>query len=391
MADRYPKIILKPGREKALKARHPWIFSGAIKRPETDLTDGDIVEVTSATGRFLAIGHFSPRTIAVKVFSFRPIEDERRFWREAVAAAAKLRAELGLIDNRETTAFRLIHGEGDGLPGLVVDIYNRTAVLQCHSAGMFRWRGTIAAALQDVLAERLESIFVKHAAAGEAEGAGAYLIGGPQNPVIKEHGLNFVCDWERGQKTGFYIDQRENRRLFESYARGRRVLNAFCYTGAFSAYAARGGAAEIVSIDASKAAVDQAAQNLDLNGAAPPHREMAADCFDFLKRCEDRFDLIALDPPAFVKHQKAYARGLRGYESLNFEALRRLAPGGVLFTFSCSELVSRADFRRAVSAAAARARRPVRVLHELSQAPCHPINIFHPEGGYLKGLVCRAD
>jgi 23S rRNA (cytosine1962-C5)-methyltransferase len=389
------QIILKPEREKSVLARHPWIFSGAVQSSEGEPAEGAVVDVLSSSGKFLAAGHYHSRNIAVKIFSYQPVTDTASFWDRALGEAARLRSMAGLMENPATTAYRLVNAEGDGLPGLVVDIYNHTAVIQCQSLGMFLWRHEISEALRRLLGGKLSGVYDKSPDSLYSETSGhalppapeRYLWGAPGDPVIMENGLRFLCDWERGQKTGFYIDQRDNRKLLEAYSRGRTVLNAFSYTAAFSVYALRGGAKQVCSVDSSRHSIEHAAQNIELNFPSASHRGETVDCFDFLKKLDAQYDLIIMDPPAFVKHQKALPRGLRGYESLNYQAVKQIAPDGIIFTFSCSELVSRELFRKAVANGASRAKRSVRVLHELGQSTCHPANLFHAEGEYLKGLV----
>ena len=393
------RITLKHGREASVRRRHPWIFSGAVAQIDGAAREGDLVEVYSAAGEFVAAGHYGERDIAVRVLSYAPILDRAAFLRGALTAALELRRALGLIDNADTNACRLVNAEGDGLPGLVIDLYDRVAVLQTQSLGMTTMRGEIADALAQVMGARLSSIYWKPSGAegrGSKEG-GEYLWGttptvsaeedAAPTGLIRENGLEFYCDWERGQKTGFYLDQRENRQLTRGWAAGRTVLNAFSYTGGFSVYALAGGAEQVCSIDASKEALTLTAKNIERNFPEARHTEIACDCFQYLEQLDQTFDLIILDPPAFVKHRKALQHGLKGYENINRRAIAQVAPGGFVFTFSCSQLVTRDLFLNTVQRAGAAAQRPVRVLAELRQSPCHPASLFHPEGEYLKGLL----
>lgn len=393
-----PQIILRKGKEESLLRRHPWIFSGAIDHiraeEESDFAEGALVEVYSRSGDFIAQGHYQIGSIAVRVLSFEREAIDQAWWNRRIAVAHDVRRTLGLTDDPATTCYRLVHGEGDSLPGLVVDIYGTTAVIQCHSVGMYRSRQEIAAALRATYGERLTAIYDKSsqtlpykADLGAVDG---YLRGHAEraSQVILEHGERFLVNWEEGQKTGFFLDQRENRELVKRYAAGRTVLNTFCYTGGFSVYALSGGAKEVVSVDSSERAVELATENMKLNfGDTANHTEIAADAVEYLKEIGDRYDLIILDPPAFAKHHKVLSNAMQGYRRLNARALSQIRPGGILFTFSCSQAVSKELFRTTVFSAAAIAGRKVRILHQLTQPADHPINIYHPEGEYLKGLV----
>ena len=393
-----PQIILRKGKEESLLRRHPWIFSGAIDHiraeEESDFAEGALVEVYSRSGDFIAQGHYQIGSIAVRVLSFEREAIDQAWWNRRIAVAHDVRRTLGLTDDPATTCYRLVHGEGDSLPGLVVDIYGTTAVIQCHSVGMYRSRQEIAAALRATYGERLTAIYDKSsqtlpykADLGAVDG---YLRGHAEraSQVVLEHGERFLVNWEEGQKTGFFLDQRENRELVKRYAAGRTVLNTFCYTGGFSVYALSGGAKEVVSVDSSERAVELATENMKLNfGDTANHTEIAADAVEYLKEIGDRYDLIILDPPAFAKHHKVLSNAMQGYRRLNARALSQIRPGGILFTFSCSQAVSKELFRTTVFSAAAIAGRKVRILHQLTQPADHPINIYHLEGEYLKGLV----
>ena len=393
-----PQIYLRRGKEESLQRRHPWIFSGAIDHiraeEEAEIAEGALVEVYTHAGDFIAQGHYQIGSIAVRVLSFEREAIDAAWWRRRLEVAYDVRRTLHLADNAETTCYRLVHGEGDSLPGLVVDIYGTTAVVQCHSVGMYRARMEIAAAIRAVYGERIAAIYDKSsqtvpykAGLGAVDG---YLWGRADNPsqVVLEHGERFLVNWEQGQKTGFFLDQRENRELVKRYAKGRTVLNTFCYTGGFSVYAMAGGAREVCSVDSSERAVALAAENMRLNfGEGAAHTEVAADAVEYLRDIGDRYDLIILDPPAFAKHHKVLGNAMQGYKRLNARALSQIRPGGILFTFSCSQAVSKELFRTTVFSAAAIAGRRVRILHQLTQPADHPINIYHPEGEYLKGLV----
>ena len=392
-------VVLKKGKEESLRRFHPWVFSGAIHHIEGQPDEGDVVRVISAEGDFLALGHIQIGSIAVRVLTFREDEPiDAAFWRRRLRAAYDLRHSLGLTAGSTVTdCYRLVHGEGDNLPGLVIDVYVHTAVVQAHSVGMHVCHMDIAAALTEVLGETVENIFYKSETtlpykSGVIREDG-YLLGGPADDVAVENGLCFHVDWMGGQKTGFFVDQRDNRALVETYAHGRRVLNMFCYTGGFSIYALRGNANIVHSVDSSARAIDITRANVALNFPGDPrHDAFAEDAFHFLDTmpgCNEAngYDLIVLDPPAFAKHRDALPRALQGYRRLNSKAFQKIRPGGVLFTFSCSQAVSKDQFRTAVFTAAAQSGRSVRILHQLHQPADHPVNIYHPEGEYLKGLV----
>ena len=388
----YKKVYLKAGKEESLKRFHPWVFSGAIARVEGEPEEGEIVDVYTSKKEFIACGHFQIGSIAVRVLTFRQEEINRDFWKRRLAVALDMRRSLGLVDNPENNTYRLVHGEGDNLPGLIIDVYGGTAVMQAHSAGMHVYRMEIADALSEVMGDIVKHIYYKSettlpykADLGPENG---FIKGGSPENVALENGLKFHVDWLKGQKTGFFVDQRENRHLLERYSKGRNVLNMFCYTGGFSFYAMRGGANLVHSVDSSAKAIDLTNQNVELNFPGDDrHQAFAEDAFKYLDRMGDQYDLIILDPPAFAKHRDALRNALRGYSKLNAKAFEKIKPGGILFTFSCSQVVDKKDFRNAVFTAAAQSGRSVRILHQLTQPGDHPVNIYHPEGEYLKGLV----
>ena len=392
----HPRIFLRRGKEESLLRRHPWIFSGAIGRvecPSDTIAEGEIVDIHTAAGDFIARGHYQIGSIAVRVLTFAQEPIDAAWWRARIRSACEVRRTLGLIGNAATTC-RLVHGEGDSLPGLVIDIYGTTAVVQCHSVGMYRSRMQIAEALREVYGERLAAVYDKSSQTvpykAGLNAVDGYLMGKVATPTqeVSENGHRFLVNWEEGQKTGFFLDQRCNRELVERYAAGRTVLNTFCYTGGFSVYAAAGGAKEVCSVDSSERAVQLADENMRLNfGDSFPHTTLACDAVEYLKQIGDRYDLIILDPPAFAKHHKVLGNAMQGYKRLNARALSQIRPGGILFTFSCSQAVTKELFRTTVFSAAAIAGRNVRILHQLAQPADHPINIYHPEGEYLKGLV----
>ena len=412
-------IILRKGKEESLLRFHPWIFSGAIHHTEGGtLEEGDIVEVLASDGRFLAIGHWQIGSIAVRVLTFKRQRIDQAFWQRRLAAALDVRRAIGVAgmvngkwpNGKCNDIYRLVHGEGDNLPGLVIDIYGATAVMQAHSVGMHVCRSEIAKALKEVMGDSLKAIYYKSettlpfkAQLGQENG---FLYGESSDDVAYENGLAFHIDWLKGQKTGFFVDQRDNRALVEHYAKGRKVLNMFCYTGGFSVYAMRGGAELVHSVDSSAKAVELVDANIELNFLGDTrHKAFAEDAFKFMEKDppqpslkgresspfkgeqEGGYDLIILDPPAFAKHKDALKNALRGYTKLNAKAFEMIQPGGILFTFSCSQAVNKDQFRMAVFTAAAMAKRKVRILHQLHQPADHPINIYHPEGEYLKGLV----
>ena len=388
----YKKVFLKPGKEESLKRFHPWVFSGAIHHLEGEPEEGEIVDVYTSKKEFIACGHFQIGSIAVRVLSFVQEEIGYDYWKQRLEVAYRMRQALGLAENPQNNTYRLVHGEGDNLPGLIIDVYGKTAVMQAHSAGMHVDRMMIADALSEVMGGKIENIYYKSettlpykADLGPENG---FIKGGSPENVAMEYGLKFHVDWLKGQKTGFFVDQRENRHLLEQYAKGRNVLNMFCYTGGFSFYAMRGGANLVHSVDSSSKAIDLTNQNVELNFPGDTrHQAFAEDAFKYLDRMGDQYDLIILDPPAFAKHRDALRNALRGYSKLNAKAFEKIKPGGILFTFSCSQVVDKKDFRNAVFTAAAQGGRKVRILHQLTQPADHPVNIYHPEGEYLKGLV----
>ena len=397
MGDKLSIVALRRGKEESLERRHPWVFSGAIEKITEGsklLAEGDVVDVVTKQGDFIARGHYQIGSIAVRVLTFEKEAIDQQWWNNRVAKAKELRATIGMVGNSSTTCYRLIHGEGDLLPGLVVDIYGTTAVVQCHSVGMYLSRHAIVEAIREAYGELIEAIYDKSSQTlpykAELGAIDGYLWGrnAEKENVVLENGLKFKVNWEEGQKTGFFIDQRENRDLVRQYSRGRRVLNTFCYTGGFSVAALAGGATEVVSIDLSERAVKLADENMKLNfGEDAPHQAIACNAVEYLKDIDEDFDLIILDPPAFAKHHKVLGNALQGYKKINVRALQKIRPGGILFTFSCSQAVSRDLFRTTIFTAAAIAGRRVRIIGQLTQPADHPINIYHPEGEYLKGLV----
>lgn len=385
-------VILKRGKEESLLRQHPWIFSGAIQRTTGNPEEGEIVTVYTNNNQFIARGHIQVGSIAVRVLTFVDEPINHDFWKRRIATAYDTRCSIGIANRDDNDTFRLIHGEGDNLPGLVVDIYGDTAVMQAHSVGMHINRNDIAAALQDVLGDRIKNIYYKSETTlpykADLNQENGYIVGKSSTNVATEYGLKFHIDWLRGQKTGFFIDQRENRALLEKYSKGRKLLNMFCYTGGFSIYALRGGAELVHSVDSSSKAIDLTNANAELNFPGDKrHVAYAEDAFDYLEKMGDNYDLIILDPPAFAKHRDSLRNALIGYRRLNAKAFEKIKPGGIIFTFSCSQAVSKENFRTAIFTAAAMAKRNVRILHQLTQPADHPVNIYHPEGEYLKGLV----
>ena len=399
----YKTIELKKGKEESLKRFHPWVFSGAVARIDEGIEEGETVRVLTSQKEFIAVGHYQIGSISVRVLSFEDIAIDHNFWTERISSSLAMRQKIGIADNPNNNTYRLIHGEGDGIPGLIIDCYDETAVIQAHSVGIHLCRKDIAKALVEVMGKRISNVYYKSettlpykAKLGEEsyEAAAAnglkngFLYGGSEKNTAIENGLTFHVDWLHGQKTGFFIDQRENRTLLEQYSKGKSVLNMFCYTGGFSVYAMRGGAKQVHSVDSSAKAIDLTKANISLNFPGDErHQAFCDDAFKFLEKEGNKYDLIILDPPAFAKHRAALRNALKGYTRLNVKAFEHIKKGGILFTFSCSQVVTKDNFRNAVFTAAAQAKRTVRILHQLHQPADHPINIYHPEGEYLKGLV----
>lgn len=388
----YKSIYLKRGKEESLLRFHPWVFSGAIHHADAGIQEGETVRVIASTGDFIAVGHYQVGSIAVRVLSFSDITIDQSFWRERLAAAITMRCHIGIADNPENNTYRLVHGEGDWLPGLVIDCYGSTAVMQAHSVGMHLNRMDICQALTDVMGGRIQQVYYKSETTlpykAHLEEEDGFVFGHTDDDIAVENGLKFHVDWLRGQKTGFFVDQRENRSLLEHYSKDKTVLNMFCYTGGFSVYAMRGGAKCVHSVDSSAKAIEITNNNIGLNFPGDPrHEAYCEDAFRFLEEKKDKYDIVVLDPPAFAKHRAALHNALKGYIRLNAKGIRLVKEGGLLFTFSCSQAVSKDQFRSAVFTAAAQSGRKVRIIHQLHQPADHPINIYHPEGEYLKGLV----
>lgn len=404
----YKQIRLRKGKDESLRRFHPWVFSGAIQSMDEGIEEGDVVRVVTFSGDFIAVGHYQQGSIAVRVLTFSDVLIDDDFWSSRFRSALQMRLDIGIADNQQNNTYRLVHGEGDHLPGLIVDVYGKTAVMQAHSIGIHLCRKQIAKALADVMGSRIANIYYKsettlpfmtaddmiatpHFDTDQVLKNG-FLVGGSEDNIATENGLKFRVDWLRGQKTGFFVDQRENRSLLEHYARGKRVLNMFCYTGGFSFYAMRGGAELVHSVDSSAKAIELTKENVELNFPGDArHQAFCEDAFKYLESVGQSsaltYNLIILDPPAFAKHRGALHNALKGYTRLNQKAFEKIESGGILFTFSCSQVVTKDHFRNAVFTAAALAKRKVRILHQLHQPADHPINIYHPEGEYLKGLV----
>ena len=387
---KYKEIKLRKGKEESLRRFHPWVFSGAIATMDDGISEGEIVRVMTHSGEFIAVGHYQQGSIAVRVLTFSDVDIDARFWASRLSSALRMRQAIGIADNPSNNTYRLVHGEGDLLPGLIIDVYGKTAVMQAHSIGMHLSRVAIAEQLVSVMGRRIENVYYKSETTlpfiDDMENG--FLYGGSDDNTALENGLMFYVDWLRGQKTGFFVDQRDNRLLLEQYARDKRVLNMFCYTGGFSFYAMRGGAQLVHSVDSSAKAIELTNRNVQLNFPGDRrHQAFCEDAFKFLDQAGDNYNLIILDPPAFAKHRGALHNALKGYTRLNAKAFQKIQPGGTLFTFSCSQVVTKEQFRNAVFTAAAQAGRKVRILHQLHQPADHPINIYHPEGEYLKGLV----
>ncbi len=390
------KIVLKSGKDASLRRYHPWVFSGAIKKMYNgEPTEGEVVAVYDNKDEFLGLGHYQIGSIAIRIISFQETEINQDFWVNKFQNAIKYRKQVGVIDGINNV-YRLIHAEGDGMPGLIIDYYNGTAVMQAHSIGMHLLRETFTEILKELLGTELKAVYYKSEATlptkADINCEDGYLFGEAGSGVVEEYGHKFNIDWEKGQKTGFFIDQRENRKLLGSYSPGKKVCNVFGYTGGFSLYSLKAGAELVHSVDASKLAIELTNENVKLNfGEDAPHEGFAMDAFDFFNNAPTDYDIIILDPPAFAKHQKVLHNALQGYKRINQRALEQIKPGGILFTFSCSQAVSRENFRKSVFAAAANAKRNVRILHHLSQPVDHPISIYHPESEYLKGLVLHVE
>lgn len=392
MTKSYPIVYLKKGKEESLKRFHPWVFSGAIASGTESLNEGDVVRVCTASGAFIAVGHYQIGSIAVRVLSFKDIVIDEEFWKSRLHSALEVRLALDVVDNPTNNTYRLVHGEGDNLPGLIVDCYGETAVMQAHSVGMHCERNAITKALVEVLDGRIKNVYYKSDTTlpfkADLNQENGFLIGGETDCTTLENGLTFKVDWLKGQKTGFFIDQRENRSLLEQYSKNRSVLNMFCYTGGFSVYAMRGQAELVHSVDSSAKAIDITRENIAANFEdTTKHEAFCEDAFKYLDANDKKYDLIILDPPAFAKHRAALKNALKGYTRLNAKGFETIKSGGILFTFSCSQIVTKDQFRNAVFTAAAQSGRKVRILHQLHQPADHPINIYHPEGEYLKGLV----
>lgn len=391
----YKQIQLRRGKDESLKRFHPWVFSGAIAHIDEHVNEGEVVRVVSDSGDFIAVGHYQEGSIAVRVLSFSDVLIDDAFWHSRISSALQMRQSIGIADNPTNNTYRLIHGEGDNLPGLIVDVYGETAVMQAHSIGMHLSRHEIARQIVAVMQGRVKHIYYKSETTlpfMSADDMAGFLYGGSNDNIAVENGLKFHVDWLKGQKTGFFVDQRENRSLLERYAHDKRVLNMFCYTGGFSFYAMRGGASLVHSVDSSAKAIELTKQNVALNFPDDQrHEAFCEDAFKFLENIRTAsavsYNLIVLDPPAFAKHRGALHHALKGYIRLNQKAIEKIDRGGILFTFSCSQVVTKDHFRNAVFTAAALARRKVRILHQLHQPADHPVNIYHPEGEYLKGLV----
>jgi 23S rRNA (cytosine1962-C5)-methyltransferase len=385
------KIVLKSGKDQSPRRYHPWIFSGAIKKIYGTPVEGDLVEVYDNKDEFLAIGHYQPGSIAVRILSFTKVEPDIDFFRDRFRKAISYRESVGLLNDPGTNVFRLIYAEGDDLPGLIIDYYNGVAVMQTHSVGMFRLRKEFAAILKELLGDKITAVYDKsEGTIPHMSGISAvneFLFGNSDPVVVTENGFKFRIDWTTGQKTGFFIDQRENRKLMGEYTNGRSVLNMFGYTGGFSVYAMK-NARLVHTVDSSASAIDMANENIKLNyGDDPRHESFKVDAFDFLNDIKDIYDLIILDPPAFAKHQNVLANALQGYKRLNIKAIEQIKPRGIIFTFSCSQVVTKENFRKSVFAAAANTGRRVKIMHQIGQPVDHPVNIYHPESEYLKGLV----
>jgi 23S rRNA (cytosine1962-C5)-methyltransferase len=391
----YAKVILQPKKDRSLRLFHPWVFSGAIAKEIGDPKEGEIVEVFSSEKEYLATGHFHEGSIKVRLFSFTQTDCGEEFWFSKFKKAYDNRERLGLIGNRVTNIYRLIHAEGDGMPGLIIDIYGAVAVIQTHTVGMHEQKNHFVSALKKLYGTSLEAIFDKSSETMSKQNSvqmeNSFLFGSISESEVFENDIKFYVNWVEGQKTGFFIDQRENRKLLSTYAKDKKVLNTFSYSGGFSMYALAAGATEVHSVDSSKKAGELAVRNAELNDAANRHQFHAMDAFDFLKTTKDQYDIVILDPPAFAKHLSSVDKATVGYRNLNTEGFYKVKPGGLLFTFSCSQVIDKILFRKIVFQAAAQSKRNVRILYQLTQGPDHAISIYHPEGEYLKGLVLQVD
>jgi 23S rRNA (cytosine1962-C5)-methyltransferase len=386
------KLTLKPGKDEAIRRFHPWVFSGAIKKIYGEPKEGDFLEVYSNSDEFLGIGHYQIGSITVRIFSFENIEPDKKFWKSKIAEAYNYRKKLNLVNNENTNVYRLVFAEGDGLPGLILDYYNGTVVMQAHSVGMYLLRMMFSEVLQEIYGESLKAVFSKSSETlpkmAKLEAKDEYLFGGLSENIVVENGNKFIIDWETGQKTGFFVDQRENRELLAKYSSEKDVLNTFSYSGGFSVYALKAGAKTVHSVDSSKKAIELTERNLEANGFdIIENKCITSDTLEYLNRTENKYDLIVLDPPAYAKHNDARHNAIQGYKRLNAAAISKIKPGGILFTFSCSQVIDRSLFNSTVISAAITTGRKVRIMHQLSQPPDHPISAYHPEGQYLKGLV----
>jgi 23S rRNA (cytosine1962-C5)-methyltransferase len=389
------KIVLKSGKDQSPLRYHPWIFSGAIKKIYGNPVEGDIVDVYDNKDTHLGVGHYQPGSIAVRILAFENVEPDINFFRERIRSAINYRKAIGILESSVTNVFRLVHAEGDNLPGLIIDFYNGVAVMQMHSVGMYRIRNEITSILVELLGSRLIAVYDKSESTipfmSGIKPESGFLYGSSDPVLVTENSLRFKVDWNTGQKTGFFVDQRENRRLLEEFTAGRDVLNLFGYTGAFSVYAMK-NAASVRTVDSSDPAIKLAVENVNMNfGDDPRHLAIKADAFEFMNDIRDKYDLIILDPPAFAKHHNVLSNALQGYKRLNIKAIEQIRPGGIIFTFSCSQVVTKENFRKSVFAAAANTGRKVRIVHQLVQPPDHPVNIYHPESEYLKGLVLHVE
>ncbi|GGZ32725.1 SAM-dependent methyltransferase [Echinicola pacifica] len=388
--ENYPAITLKKGKDASIRRRHHWVFSGAIAQADPQIQDGDIVRVLCSKGEFLAIGHYQAGFITVRVISFEEVQIDDTFWNKRLSQAYQMRKTIGLTDSEQTTTYRLVHGEGDQLPGLIIDYYQGTLVLMAYTMGMYAQRDSIVKALQNVYGAQLEAVYDKSSETlkGSIKAENQLLYGSPKNQVVLESGSKYEIDWEKGQKSGFFIDQRENRKLVGQYSKGKKVLNTFCYSGGFSIAALQGGATEVHSVDISAAAIELTEKNLALNpNLTAKHESKVADVVKYIREIDQDYDLIILDPPAFAKNIKARHSAVQAYKRLNAEALKHIKPGGILFTFSCSQVVDKKLFANTITAAAIQVGRSIKILEQLSQPADHPVNVFHPESEYLKGLI----